>query len=177
MISNFVWRGNIFLVNSFWWNCASGYMCIFSENKLKNISINHSSYPAETNVYICYASAYQCRELLNSFVNFCHWKNLLFFGRLCTSQGMNLCPLPQEHRVLTTGLPGDSWKNIFLSSLNIYLFIFKTYVDVSGLNCSMRDLPRSFTGACGLLVAVHRLLSSCGAQAPERAGSVVVMWA
>ena len=44
---------------------------------------------------------------------------------------------------------------------------------VSGLNCGTWDLPGSFTVSCGLLVAVHRLLSSCGAQALEQTGSVV----
>lgn len=157
------------------WICASGYMCICSENKLENISINNSSYPEETNVYICYASAYQCRELLNWFVNFCHWKNLFFFSRTVHQSGNesgNESPLHQEHRVLNTGLPGNSRKNIFLSSLNIYLFIFKFYLAVSGLNCSTWDLAGSFTVACGLLVAVHRLLSSYGARALEWAGSV-----
>ena len=40
------------------------------------------------------------------------------------------------------------------------------------LSCGTRDL---FAAACGLFVVVCRLLSGSGAQAPEHAGSVVVV--
>ena len=51
----------------------------------------------------------------------------------------------------------------------IFTYLFLAVLDLS---CGTRDL---FAGACRLFVVVCRLLSSCGAQAPERAGSVVAV--
>ena len=52
----------------------------------------------------------------------------------------------------------------------IYLFIY-LFLAVLGVSCSTLDL---FVVAHALFVAMHGLLSSCGAWAPECMGSVVV---
>ena len=169
MISNFVWRGNIF-----WW-CESVQVgtCVYA------VKINWKIFlliilPIQKKQMFTFVMLLpiNAENYWTDLLTFVIEKTFSFLAALCTSRGMNLCPLHQEHRVLNTGLPGNSRKNIFLSSLNIYLFIFKIYLAVSGLNCSTWDLPGSFTVACGLLVAVHRLLSSYGARALEWAGSV-----
>ena len=61
---------------------------------------------------------------------------------------------------------------IFL--LHIYISIFKKYLFLAalGLGCGTRDLLLQHMGS---FVAVHGLLFSCGAQAPECAGSVVAV--
>ena len=51
------------------------------------------------------------------------------------------------------------------------IFIYLLFLAASGLSCGTWDLLLQHVGS---FVVACRLLSSCGAQAPERMGSVVV---
>ena len=105
MISNFVWRGNIF-----WW-CESVQVstCVYA------VKIN-------SKIFLLIILPIQQKQMFTfvmllpinaenywiALLTFVIEKTFSFLATLCTSQGMNLCPLHQEHRVLNTGLPGTS---------------------------------------------------------------------
>ena len=65
-------------------------------------------------------------------------------------------------------------KMTILEKKNLFIY----FLAASGLSCSTQDLllrhTGSFIAARELFVVVRGLLSTCGTQAPEHAGSVVV---